>query len=182
MSNVKITDAAVDQWLAENDPEHGQEQRDHCATWLRFTVGADGAAGWLCGHDDEELTLSDIFQSGTPENSGYALEGASIPKVQEYCQWDGCLEGLYAPETARKAGRPRKYCPNHQRAAEARRRRLQRQGVKVGQHRNLSYRPKGESKPKAVWIGNPSEGGKSVDQYEQFRQVWKSRNLPRRTY
>ncbi|WP_405916271.1 hypothetical protein [Streptomyces sp. NBC_00728] len=178
MTNVEITDAAVDQWLADNDPEYGQEKHDHCDTWLRFMVGADGAADWLCGHDDEDLTLSDIFQTGTPENSGYALEVTGVPEVQEYCQWDGCLEVLYGLQEARKAGRPRKYCPGHQRDAEARRRRMQRQGITAGRHRNLSYRPKGEPKPKAVWIGNPSEGGKSIDQYEQFRQVWKSRNLP----
>ncbi|MFM9695808.1 hypothetical protein [Streptomyces europaeiscabiei] len=205
MTNVVITETDVDQWLKANDPEYGQEQRDRCDTWLQFTVGADRAADWICGHDDEELTLSDIFQSGTPENTGYAL-ASRIAEVDETCHWVGCQEDLYGPQERRGRGKPRKYCQGHQKDAEARRKRLQRMGIKVGEHRNLSYRPKGEAvvslpvpeslqglvsdrvvyqpADKAKWIGKPAKGmgGMEVDQYEQSRAVWRSRNLPSRVH
>lgn len=185
---LSADDKATLEWLKKNDPEFSSttSDSDRCPTWHRFMVGDRGAADWLTLHDDDDdLTLSDLFQMGTPENTGFALEG-NTSEVMEFCHWAGCVKELYAPEERRGRGNPRKWCTAHQKAAEARTERLRYHGIKVGEHRNLSYRLKKSSpgdvpsKPdKAVWIGSPAVGGKSVDQYAQSRSVWNSRRRVR---
>jgi hypothetical protein len=128
-----------------------------------------------------EDPLDDILQSGNdsaPCKLGYIIENCR--EVYEGCHWKGCGKPLYGSEKGRGRGKPREYCEDHNKPAKARTARLRRKGIRVGIHRNLSYWPEGESPASAVWTGEPKEGGKSTDQYQQSRDVWMSANLPKR--
>ncbi|BCM65771.1 hypothetical protein EASAB2608_01105 [Streptomyces sp. EAS-AB2608] len=84
--------------------------------------------------------LSEILDGttdGTAYGCGFTLESRNFPP--EGCRWDGCNRPLYAPGAARKGGRPRKYCGQHQKAAKARTRRQRYAGISVGKNRNLVY-------------------------------------------
>ncbi|MFF9318630.1 hypothetical protein ACF1BP_02745 [Streptomyces sp. NPDC014735] len=84
--------------------------------------------------------LSEVLDdtgNGTAYGCGFTLESRNFPP--EGCQWSGCNRLLYSPGTARKGGRPRKYCGQHQKVAKARTRRLRYAGIRVGKNRNLVY-------------------------------------------
>ncbi|WCH92060.1 hypothetical protein POD33_07935 [Streptomyces moderatus] len=81
--------------------------------------------------------FSEAEEADAGHGSGFSMERRNFPP--ESCRWPGCKDPLYAPETFRGRGRPRKYCDDHKKAAEARRRALQRRGVLIGRNRNLVY-------------------------------------------
>ncbi|WP_405627824.1 hypothetical protein OG933_17945 [Streptomyces sp. NBC_00016] len=159
------------------------------------------SADWLAGGIEDFLDLN-------LTNTGFTIQGeARSTEVIHYCQWrdaaGACMEELYGPSERRGRGRPRKWCPKHQRPAKSRTESLRAAGISIETHRNLSYRPKSEvvvslpvpeflrglvsdrtvclTADKAKWISKPSnDSGSNVDQYEQNRAVWRSGNLPRR--
>ncbi|MEW2295494.1 hypothetical protein ABZ719_22790 [Streptomyces sp. NPDC006743] len=89
-------------------------------------------------HYGELLSLhSATEEAGARHGSGYAVERRNHPP--ETCQWPGCREPLYASQTPRKRGRPRRYCETHQKPAKARTRRLRYAVIQVGRNRNLVY-------------------------------------------
>ncbi|HEY8979252.1 MAG TPA: hypothetical protein VIU15_06680 [Streptomyces sp.] len=114
--------------------------------------------------------------------SGFTVERRSDPP--EVCRWPDCSEPLYAPEKPRKAGKPRKYCQAHRKAAKAHTERLRYQGIHVGKHRNMSYRDTSAvavPADRAVWRkgARTPVGGRCTDQFQQNRDVWEGANLPR---
>ncbi|KIE28578.1 hypothetical protein LK08_00525 [Streptomyces sp. MUSC 125] len=89
-------------------------------------------------HYGELLSLlSQAEEASARYGSGFTVERRSDPP--DSCQWPGCCEPLYASQAPRKRGRPRKYCPAHQKTAKTRRKAHQRRGVLVGRNRNLVY-------------------------------------------
>ncbi|MFJ4791914.1 hypothetical protein [Kitasatospora purpeofusca] len=93
--------------------------------------------------------------------AGYAVERRNTPV--ERCRWQDCREPLYAPGATRCAGRPKNYCHNHKKPRKARVKALQRRGIHMGKHRNLTYT-------------FPGDEGQDLDDY---RKVWAWANLPR---
>ncbi|MGW2700576.1 hypothetical protein [Streptomyces sp. NPDC001340] len=81
--------------------------------------------------------LAQAEEASAQYGSGFTVERRSSPP--EFCRWTGCREPLYASQTVRKRGRPRRYCQAHQKAAKARTRRSRYAGIRVGQNRNLVY-------------------------------------------
>ncbi|MER5303374.1 hypothetical protein ABT039_28480 [Streptomyces lasiicapitis] len=112
----------------------------------------------------DATTLAHLLDAPPTEadhGSGFTIQRKSFPP--ERCQWLGCDESLYAPEEPRKAGKPRKYCLAHKKAARARTQRLRRAGIHVGKNRNLTY----------AYIGLE---GQDLDGY---REVWGHLNTVR---
>ncbi|MFD6187222.1 hypothetical protein [Streptomyces goshikiensis] len=121
--------------------------------------------------------LLDSVDDSAPFGSGFTIERRNFPP--ETCQWGGCQEPLYALETDRGRGKPRKYCDPHKKSSKSHTQRLRRRGIYVGVHRNLSYRPSGEKPAAPTWFKAPKVGGRSTDQYQQSRDVWETLNFPR---
>ncbi|MCX4684687.1 hypothetical protein OG401_10260 [Kitasatospora purpeofusca] len=99
--------------------------------------------------------------AGLKYMAGYTVERRSTPI--EHCRWLGCREPLYAPGTARGAGNPRSYCYAHKKPRKACVKALQRRGIHIGRHRNLTYT-------------FPGDEGQDLDEY---RKEWMCFNLPR---
>ncbi|GAA1922127.1 hypothetical protein GCM10009716_33390 [Streptomyces sodiiphilus] len=72
---------------------------------------------------------------------GFSFAGRESQSGEDcgICRWKGCGVALYAPGQPRGRGKPRKYCPEHQKAARAHTARLRRAGLHLGKHRNLVY-------------------------------------------
>ncbi|MFD0279166.1 hypothetical protein ACFVHB_35445 [Kitasatospora sp. NPDC127111] len=118
----------------------GASEPDHYLELLDMTTGAAAA--------------------GLGFMAGYGIERRSTPA--EHCRWPGCRDPLYAPEKARKAGKPKKYCPAHKGPRKAQLKALQREGIRIGRHRNLTY-------------SFPGHQGQDL---EDYRKVWTWINLP----
>ncbi|WP_139238259.1 hypothetical protein [Streptomyces aidingensis] len=82
--------------------------------------------------------------------------------VCEWCRWKRCGAALYATGQPRGRGKPRRYCPGHQKAARAATARLRRAGVHVGKHRNLVY----------------DFPGLEGQELQGYRDVWAGLNRP----
>ncbi|MEI5100082.1 hypothetical protein RB200_17920 [Streptomyces sp. PmtG] len=138
------------------------------------------------GAGESTMTFAHLRDSTAAESghgSGFAVKRRSSPS--ERCRWLGCHVPLYAREKPRKAGKPRKYCPGHQKAARARTERLRYRGIHVGRHRNMSYRdtcPIATPADDAAWKKRARTplGGRCTDQFQQNREVWEGANLPQR--
>lgn len=139
-----------EEWKAEPESEHERLAAAHTGL-LPLPLAA--IAGMYPEFDPAESTkrLSEILSAkpgvdpelveDCTEAEGFHAVGKDLParQVWERCRWLGCGTPLYSPERPRGRGNPRKYCPEHQKAAKNRTERLRYQGISVGRNRNLVY-------------------------------------------
>lgn len=151
--------------LPNFDPEAGRRTMENM---MRERPGLEVA--------EPVVQLIDSVDDSVVFGSGFGVERRNFPP--ETCRWSGCREPLYASETPRGRGNPRKYCALHKKAAKSHTQRLRRRGICVGVHRNLSYRPVGEQLDTVAWLKTPKVGGRSTDQYQQSRDIWETLNFP----
>ncbi|BAJ32373.1 hypothetical protein KSE_66140 [Kitasatospora setae KM-6054] len=110
---------------------------------------------------DHHLGLLGLPAGDTSSGLGYLIERRPTPV--EHCRWHGCQKSLHGPGAARRNGRPQQYCTSHRKSRRARVKALERKGIRIGRHRNLTY-------------DFPGNHGQDLDGY---RELWAIQNLPR---